>query len=80
MNITRRYRLVAIVGEYQVQGQPKKRYVRAGTLLETDTGPVVFLDSTFNPAGARSKDGSVLLSAYPEDEDSSGPGGRNEPF
>lgn len=68
MNIRKRYRLVAVVGEYAVQDGTKKRYVRAGTLAETDTGPVVWIDSTFNPAGAQVRNGSILLSAYPEDD------------
>lgn len=49
----------------------RKRYQTVGSLLRFDNndeskGPgfVVMLDSTFNPAGAPSRDGSVALSCY----------------
>lgn len=39
------------VGEYEVKGEIKGRYVNVGAVLEGDSGPYLVLDRTFNPAG-----------------------------
>lgn len=78
MNIRKRYRVVANLGE-RGDGSGKKIYRRAGSLYETDTGPVIFLNATVNPAGAVVRDGSILLSCYPEDEQQDS-GSSNETF
>jgi len=56
------------------------RYVRVGTLLQSDNndekrGPgfILALDTTFNPAGAQAKDGSVFLSTYWPKAEEEGP-------
>jgi len=68
MNITKRYNIVACIGLY-TDGSGKKVYRRVGTLCETDTGPVIFMDTTFTPAGCHgNKGGSAILSCYAEDE------------
>lgn len=79
MNIIKRWDLSVVVGEYIRDGRTKKRYATVGSLCETDTGPVIFLNRHFNPAGVPSQDrhpGSILISCYEQDNERE----RNEQF
>lgn len=91
MNIIKRYDVVAVIGSFERGGETKRVYRTVGTLAETDTGPVLWLDRCFSPAGLPHKndDGSVLLSCYPQDRETSNanrkmrgafPNDDNEPF
>lgn len=74
MNIIKRYDVVAVIGSFERDGEVKRVYRTVGTLAETDTGPVLWLDRCFSPAGLPRKndEGSVLLSCYPQDREASG--------
>lgn len=69
--------VVATIGTYQKDGEKKYINRKVGTLLETQYGPKLKLDSSFNPAGCmRGEDGSVWLSLFdpnPKDQ-------RNQPI
>lgn len=91
MNITKRYDVVAVIGSFERDGEVKRVYRTVGTLAETDTGPVLWLDRCFSPAGLPRKndEGSVLLSCYPQDREATNtsrkmrgasPDDDNEPF
>lgn len=57
--------IVASIGTYQKDGQTKYINRTVGKLVETQHGPKITLDASFNPAGCiRSDDGSVWLSLF----------------
>lgn len=74
MNIIRSYDMTVVVGSYKKDGETKKVYRKIGRLVETDTGPVIWLDRAFNPAAIPSGvgDGSILVSCYPKENNESG--------
>lgn len=63
--------IVATIGVYERDG--KKQYVtrKVGVMMQTDKGPRIKLDASFNPAGCmRSDDGGVWLALfYPKPRD-----------
>ena len=58
--------LVVTTGEYQSQGQTKKRYQTVGALMEGDNGPFIMLEKWFNPAGVQDASGrsTLLISCF----------------
>ena len=57
--------IVATIGNYEKGG--KKQYVtrKVGVLMQTDKGPRIKLDASFNPAGClRGEDGGVWLALF----------------
>lgn len=57
--------IVATIGTYERDG--KKQYVtrKVGVLMETDKGPRIKLDASFNPAGCPcGEDGGVWLALF----------------
>ena len=66
MAATRKYDIVAKVGEYtDKQGQKKPRWLTVGQVMEGDKGPFIMLSKWFNPGsiGEPGKD-SILLSCF----------------
>jgi len=62
----KKYDVVAKIGEYQSQGERKKRYLNVGAIMSGEHGPYLLLNKTFNPAGVPgdpNKD-SILLSLF----------------
>jgi hypothetical protein len=50
--MAKKYDLSVKTGEYtDGQGQTKGRYMNIGVMMETDKGPYILLNRTFNPAG-----------------------------
>ncbi len=50
--MAKKYDLSVKTGEYtDSQGQTKGRYMNIGVMMETDKGPYILLNRTFNPAG-----------------------------
>lgn len=84
MKIIRRWDMVVVTGSYTNRdtGAVKKIYRTIGTLAETETGPVIWLDRAFNPAAVASGkgDGSILVSCYAKDEDTPARYGDDEAF
>jgi hypothetical protein len=50
--MAKKYDLSVKTGEYTDRdGQTKGRYLNIGVMMETDKGPYILLNRTFNPAG-----------------------------
>jgi len=65
--MAKKYDLVVKVGEYtDGQGQTKGRFKNIGVVMESDKGPYILLDRTFNPAGVGGNEGreSIIVSMY----------------
>lgn len=57
--------IVATIGTYQKDGQTKYINRTVGKLIETQHGPKIKLDATFNPAGCiKDEEGGVWLSLF----------------
>lgn len=50
--------ITVVVGEYEKDGQSKRKYETVGALFQGDKGFSVKLKRCFNPAGVADKDGS----------------------
>ena len=73
--MAKKFDLVVKVGEYtDNQGQTKGRFKNVGVMMESDKGPYILLDRTFNPAGVGGNDGreSIILSLYEPRQDGGG--------
>lgn len=71
--------LLVKVGEYQQNGETKARWRKVGRIVDSDKGPFMLLDKTFNPAGVpdtRESD-SILITMRPTDQDN---GQRSQQF
>jgi hypothetical protein len=66
MSVAKVYDISVKVGSYKDrEGQEKALWRTVGAYLESDKGPFLKLDASFNPAGiARNPDGSVYLSLF----------------
>jgi len=64
--MSKKYDIVAIVGEYQnAQGETKKKYQNVGAVMANDKGHYMLLSKTFNPAGlADPERESIILSLF----------------
>jgi hypothetical protein len=63
--MAKKYDLVVVTGSYTDRnGNPKKNYKTVGALWESDKGPYLTLDRTFNPAGIASDRDSILISCF----------------
>jgi hypothetical protein len=60
--------LAVVVGEYQKDGQTKKKYENVGAVMESQNGPYILLKKTFNPAGVPGDKESIILSMFPVDQ------------
>jgi hypothetical protein len=70
--MAKKYDLVVKVGEYtDGQGQTKGRFKNVGVVMESDKGPYILLDRTFNPAGVGGNEGreSIIISMYEPRQD-----------
>lgn len=57
--------IVATIGTYQKDGQTKYVNRTVGQMVETQYGPKIKLDASFNPAGCmRGEDGTVWLALF----------------
>lgn len=57
--------LVTIVGEYQKDGQTKKKYKNIGKIMVGEDGRnVYFIDKTFNPSGVPSEGDSAVCYGF----------------
>ena len=69
-----KYDVVATVGTYQKDGETKYLSRKVGAIIQTQHGPRLKLDASFNPAGCqRGDDGGVWLALFePRDNQQSG--------
>jgi hypothetical protein len=64
----KKYDLAVKTGEYtNKDGQKKNKYKNVGAILESENGPYILLDKTFNPAGIQDGKNSVLISMFAVD-------------
>jgi len=71
--MSKRYDIVAVVGEYtNANGETKKKYLNVGVVMQGDNGPYILMSKTFNPAGlAEQGKDSIILSLFePRPKDS----------
>lgn len=68
--MSKRYDVVATIGQYEKDGQTKYVTRNVGAVIQTSKGFRLKLDASFNPAGCpRSDDGGVWLALFePRDE------------
>jgi hypothetical protein len=92
--MAKKYDLSVKTGEYtDSQGQTKGRYMNIGVMMETDKGPYILLNRTFNPAGVpgnNDRDNIIVSLFEPRQEgqqqapaqqrQASGGGGGRPPF
>jgi hypothetical protein len=64
MTTTHLYDLTVVVGEYQSNGQTKKRYKNIGKVLRNDKGQFAVIDRTFNPAGVPGDGDTIFVSMF----------------
>jgi len=72
--MAKKYDLSVKTGEYTDRdGQTKGRYMNIGVMMETDKGPYILLNRTFNPAGVpgNSDRDNIMVSLF-EPRDSQG--------
>lgn len=72
---TKKYDIAVAVGEYEQNGDKKKRYQNVGVVMQGDNGPYILLERWFNPAGIANPDnrGNLILSLFePRDNQSGG--------
>ncbi|OMG61503.1 hypothetical protein AUR59_020305 [Stutzerimonas balearica] len=72
--MSKRYDVVATIGQYEKDGQTKYVTRNVGAVIQTSKGFRLKLDASFNPAGCpRSDDGGVWLALFePRDEQQQG--------
>lgn len=72
--MSKRYDVVATIGQYEKDGQTKYVTRNVGAVIQTSKGFRLKLDASFNPAGCpRSEDGGVWLALFePRDEQQQG--------
>lgn len=82
----KRYDAVVITGEYQKDGETKKRYKNVGAVWQNENGFYMTLDATFNPAGVPHDGDRIFVSLFePKKKDESQhaggfkAGGTNDP-
>lgn len=75
--MAKKYDLSVKTGEYtDSQGQTKGRYLNIGVMMETDKGPYILLNRTFNPAGVPGNNDrdNIMVSLFePRDNQSQAP-------
>ena len=80
--MSKRYDVVATIGQYEKDGQTKYVTRNVGAVIQTQKGFRLKLDASFNPAGCqRSEDGGVWLALFePRDDQQQGqPQQRQQP-
>lgn len=72
--MSKRYDVVATIGQYEKDGQTKYVTRNVGAVIQTSKGFRLKLDASFNPAGCqRSEDGGVWLALFePRDDQQQG--------
>ena len=72
--MSKRYDVVATIGQYEKDGQTKYVTRNVGAVIQTSKGFRLKLDASFNPAGCpRSDDGGVWLALFePRDDQQQG--------
>ncbi|UVO19553.1 hypothetical protein [Stutzerimonas stutzeri] len=72
--MSKRYDVVATIGQYEKDGQTKYVTRNVGAVIQTQKGFRLKLDASFNPAGCqRSEDGGVWLALFePRDDQQQG--------
>jgi len=75
--MAKKYDLSVKTGEYTDRdGQTKGRYMNIGVMMETDKGPYILLNRTFNPAGVpgNADRDNIMVSLFePRDNQSQAP-------
>lgn len=75
--MAKKYDLSVKTGEYTDRdGQTKGRYLNIGVMMETDKGPYILLNRTFNPAGVPGNNDrdNIMVSLFePRDNQSQAP-------
>lgn len=63
---TKKYDIAVAVGEYEQNGEKKKRYQNVGVVMQGDNGPYILIERWFNPAGIANPDnrGNLILSLF----------------
>lgn len=68
--MSKRYDVVATIGQYEKDGQTKYVTRNVGAVIQTSKGFRLKLDASFNPAGCpRSEDGGVWLALFEPRDD-----------
>jgi len=68
--MSKRYDVVATIGQYEKDGQTKYVTRNVGAVIQTQKGFRLKLDASFNPAGCqRSEDGGVWLALFEPRDD-----------
>jgi len=68
--MSKRYDVVATIGQYEKDGQTKYVTRNVGAVIQTSKGFRLKLDASFNPAGCpRSDDGGVWLALFEPRDD-----------
>lgn len=68
--MSKRYDVVATIGQYEKDGQTKYVTRNVGAVIQTQKGFRLKLDASFNPAGCqRSDDGGVWLALFEPRDD-----------
>lgn len=63
--MSKRYDVVATTGTYMAGNEKKYVNRRVGAVIDTQNGPALVLDSSFNPAGCKvTEDGKVWLKLF----------------
>jgi single-strand DNA-binding protein len=72
--MSKRYDVVATIGQYEKDGQTKYVTRNVGAVIQTSKGFRLKLDASFNPAGCpRSDDGGVWLALFEPRDDQQQP-------
>lgn len=72
--MSKRYDVVATIGQYEKDGQTKYVTRNVGAVIQTQKGFRLKLDASFNPAGCpRSDDGGVWLALFEPRDDQQQP-------
>ncbi|OOE15156.1 hypothetical protein BSR09_00705 [Stutzerimonas degradans] len=72
--MSKRYDVVATIGQYEKDGQTKYVTRNVGAVIQTQKGFRLKLDASFNPAGCqRSEDGGVWLALFEPRDDQQQP-------
>lgn len=72
--MSKRYDVVATIGQYEKDGQTKYVTRNVGAVIQTSKGFRLKLDASFNPAGCqRSEDGGVWLALFEPRDDQQQP-------
>lgn len=78
--MSKRYDVVATIGQYEKDGQTKYVTRNVGAVIQTSKGFRLKLDASFNPAGCpRSDDGGVWLALFEPRDDQQQPQQRSQP-